>query len=218
MNTNERTKPGYLNYVAALIATLALTTIANAATITVPGDFATIQGAINAAADGDTILVSDGTYTETIDINVPNLQVLSVNGRNSTTIEDSPGAGNPIVTISAPGATFGDAGQGFTVEHLDANASYIVFIDSPNVGYPNVNNANPLSIVANRFLGNQVSQGVYSDGALAELTVNINDNIFGSGGGAYAFSSAMYFNDTSYCQISLMSRIRRRPSRSFLRL
>jgi parallel beta-helix repeat protein len=38
------------------------------ATITVPGDYATIQGAINAADPGDTILVQHGTYYEHLTI------------------------------------------------------------------------------------------------------------------------------------------------------
>src|SRR5258708_6707774 len=37
---------------------------ASASTIHVPADYPTIQAAINAASDGDSILVSDGTYTE----------------------------------------------------------------------------------------------------------------------------------------------------------
>src|SRR5206468_6864404 len=53
------------------------------------GGFATIQAAVNAAHDGDTILVASGTYVE---------QVL-VNNLHNLTIEAATGA---TVTIQAP--------------------------------------------------------------------------------------------------------------------
>ncbi len=37
--------------------------------INVPNDYSTIQEAINASADGDTVLVADGTYFENINFN-----------------------------------------------------------------------------------------------------------------------------------------------------
>ena len=47
----------------AVVATFALVGTSFAATINVPGDHATIQGAVDAATTGDLILVSPGTYT-----------------------------------------------------------------------------------------------------------------------------------------------------------
>jgi len=51
------------NIVMALIILMGLTLPLSAATIHVPGDQPTIQAGIDAAADGDTVLVADGTYT-----------------------------------------------------------------------------------------------------------------------------------------------------------
>ncbi|NQS98535.1 MAG: hypothetical protein HQ591_08780 [candidate division Zixibacteria bacterium] len=47
----------------ALVGILILSLPAFAVTIHIPGDYPTIQAGINAAVDGDTVLVADGTYT-----------------------------------------------------------------------------------------------------------------------------------------------------------
>ena len=56
------------------------------ATIKVPDDYATIQQAIEAAADGDTILVASGTYTGPISYNGKKITVRSESGPNVTII------------------------------------------------------------------------------------------------------------------------------------
>ncbi|MFC1785990.1 right-handed parallel beta-helix repeat-containing protein [Candidatus Neomarinimicrobiota bacterium] len=50
-----------------LIIFISSNILAQGQVINVPGDQPTIQGAINASADGDTVLVADGTYYENID-------------------------------------------------------------------------------------------------------------------------------------------------------
>jgi hypothetical protein len=57
----------------AMVATLAFFTVCGltsgtAATLQVPGDFATISAAVAAANDGDTVRVYAGTYTEHVDV------------------------------------------------------------------------------------------------------------------------------------------------------
>src|SRR5882724_7229733 len=55
--------------------------------IHVPADQRTIQAAINVANNGDTVLVSDGTYVENINFNGKAITVTSVNGASKTTID-----------------------------------------------------------------------------------------------------------------------------------
>ena len=57
-----------MNRIAAVVAGLSLafvgTSATFAATINVPGDYPTIQGAINASSNGDVINIAAGTYNE----------------------------------------------------------------------------------------------------------------------------------------------------------
>jgi parallel beta-helix repeat protein len=83
--------------------------------ILVPGDFATIQGAINNATSGDTVLVSNGTYKEQVIINKP----IDVIGQNrSNTIIDAGGAGY-VVQIKSSNATL----SGFTLQNTSRDLS-----------------------------------------------------------------------------------------------
>jgi hypothetical protein len=60
-------------------------------TIIVPDDYPTIQGAIDAAMDGDTVLVKPDTYTENIDFLGKAITVMSSDGADTTIID----GGNP---------------------------------------------------------------------------------------------------------------------------
>lgn len=57
------------------------------ATIYVPDDFVKIQEAVDAASDGDTIIVRDGTYTENVDVRNSHLTVQSENGSDKTIVQ-----------------------------------------------------------------------------------------------------------------------------------
>ena len=72
----------------ALICGLACAgSLAQAATINVPGDYQEIQSAISAAVNGDTVMVDDGTYVENLDFLGKAITVLSVNGAAATAID-----------------------------------------------------------------------------------------------------------------------------------
>jgi hypothetical protein len=87
-------------------------TSTNPTTILVPDDYSTIQDAIDAAFDGDTILVSDGTYTENIDFKGKAITLQSVNGAGSTTID---GGANGSVVYFMYGEDINSVLDGFTI-------------------------------------------------------------------------------------------------------
>lgn len=79
-------------FVACLgVSALFLPAAAQAATLAVPAQYATIQAGVNAAQNGDTVLVADGTYAGPgnvdIDFNGKNITVTSQHGAASTIID-----------------------------------------------------------------------------------------------------------------------------------
>jgi serine protease len=100
--------------VFALSVGLSLPAIADAATIHVPADAATIQRAIDGAAAGDTVLVSPGTYVETITFRGKAITVASEQGP-ALTIIDGNGAGS-VVTFDS-GENRSAVLEGFTVRN-----------------------------------------------------------------------------------------------------
>jgi len=86
-------------------------------TVHVPDDHATIQAAIDAANDGDTIAVGAGTYNECIDFGTKNLVLESVDGPTVTTI-DGTGLECSLVHVHG-GQTHASAVRGFTIQNAD---------------------------------------------------------------------------------------------------
>jgi hypothetical protein len=100
---------------AIACASAMFTPIAAAAELHVPRQYRTIQAAINAAVDGDTVLISPGTYYETISFNGKSIAVIGTDGPRATVI-DAEGMNKTVVEIKnsrGPQTKL----EGFTIQH-----------------------------------------------------------------------------------------------------
>ena len=87
--------------ISLCVLLLALVSTAAGTTRYVPGDYSSIQDAIDAAAtSGDEIEVAPGTYNEAINFNGKAIRLYSADGRDATTI-DATGLGSSVVTCNS---------------------------------------------------------------------------------------------------------------------
>ncbi|MDH4035852.1 MAG: hypothetical protein OEV80_18825, partial [candidate division Zixibacteria bacterium] len=85
----------------------------NAATIHIPTDQSTIQAGIDAASDGDTVLVAPGLYTENIVFGGHSIVLLGSKGADSTIL--TPAEPNVHTVVIGNGELPGTEFRGFTV-------------------------------------------------------------------------------------------------------
>ncbi|MDD5004965.1 MAG: right-handed parallel beta-helix repeat-containing protein [Candidatus Omnitrophica bacterium] len=106
---------------------------AYAITLHVPEEYATIQSAINAAVNGDEVLVNDGTYQEAINFLGKAITVTSVNGPQVTIID---GNGTiPVLVTFELDETQNAILDGFTVQK-----AYYFGIKCDNFSAPTIRN------------------------------------------------------------------------------
>jgi parallel beta-helix repeat protein len=132
---------------------LCLVPSAKAATINVPSGQPTIQGGINAANNGDTVLVAPGTYYENIDFEGKAITVASSAGAATTVIDGGAVLGRATVRFMS-GEQRNSVLSGFTVQN-GGNATF----SSLEAGGVFVDGTAP-TILNNLVTGNACS-GIY---------------------------------------------------------
>jgi parallel beta-helix repeat protein len=201
----------------SIVATLAFIGTSIAATINVPGDYATIQGAIDASSNGDVIAIAAGTYYEAnLDTDNKAITIGSASGNLDVTIDAQQG-GSVFVINSGEGSgteikdlviTGGNATQGggiycrisnptisgCTIEGNTANEGGGIFCLSSN---PTISGCTIEGNTANGGRGGGVECFLCDSPAISDCT--ISDNTANEGGGI-SFTSS---NPTiSNCTIS----------------
>ena len=160
----------------AVLLAFVLTLVASAQnkTIHVPADQPTIQAGIDAASNGDIVIVAPGTYHENIDFKGKSIEVTSNNGGTTypvtTTIIDGSGLG-PVVNMSNSTDT-ADAPtlQGFTIQ----NGGIPQTAGGPHGAIYAVTPGTTLSVpvIESNIIKNNFCQGIYISGPGTDILYN----------------------------------------------
>lgn len=134
---------------------------------------ATINAALTAAAAGDVIHVTPGTYTEKVNINKQGIKLVSTEGATVTFINPSTAAGVGTVAIATGinNVTIGESGKGFTITGFDGDGGSetgAIFLDGSH---------HNIYIEGNTIVANG-EHGLGSKYNAAIDNLVINDNIF----------------------------------------
>lgn len=169
-----------------ILSLLLIAGIAAAVTIHVPGDYPTIQAGINAAVDGDTVMVANGTYTGTgnknLDFGGKAILVTSENGAESCVI-DCQNSGRAFWFHY--GETSSSVVSGFTMKN-GSNGGIFLYNCSP--------------IIRHCIIKDNNGRGISCSVAAPTITHCVFDDNYGSqGGGIYlSTSNATIRNCTFY--------------------
>ncbi|MEW6104213.1 MAG: hypothetical protein AB1630_10470 [bacterium] len=165
-----------------------------AADIYVPGSYTTIQAAIDAATNGDRILVSDGTYTGTGNKNLSwsgkCITVMSINGSDNCIID---------CENSGRGFYFGDSGTisviyGFTIRNGYVAGDYVYGGGiSCRSSSPSITNCTIINctVMGNYYgCGGGICCGLFSSPSIVNCNIIGNQALGGCGGGIYCADSS----------------------------
>jgi len=185
--------------VAAVLAFfLAIPFCAHSATIYVPDHYGSIQDAIDAALDGDTVIVRAGTYVENIDFIGKSITLVSESGPAPTVID---GGGDGSVVLFRNGEDSGSVLEGFTITN-GTGTDWSSYPTKPCGGGIFIDGSSP-TILGNLITGNIAEwdgygAGVFCNGdAIIENNlISENEAIYGDGGGIWFNGSPLIRNNT----------------------
>jgi hypothetical protein len=173
-------------------------------TIHVPANIDSIQGGIDMAVEGDTVLVQPGTYYENINFNGKNIVVGSLTLTTgdtsyiSQTVIDGDSSGSVVTFENGEDSTA--ILYGFLVTHgSGSGGGMFIFNSSPTVNYVNV--ASNIAPCDSYWHTCPRGGGIYIENSNAIiLNSNISQNSSQSGGGIFCIDSSPFFKNVTICE------------------
>lgn len=129
------------------------------ATLAVPGDFATIQAAVDAATPGDLVLISPGTYNEAVNVTTDNLTLRGLD-RNTVILDGQLKLDNGIRVLGAKGV----AVENMTATNYTANGFFWTGVDGYRGSYLNAYRTGDYGVYAFDSINGQLDH-VYAAGS-----------------------------------------------------
>lgn len=114
-----------VSILVVIVALGVMLTAASAATINVPADYGTIQAAVDAAANGDVVVVAPGTYAEQVDFATKAITLASTDPTDPAVVAETiiDGGGSGPVVLFENGETATSIIEGFTITGGDADTA-----------------------------------------------------------------------------------------------